>query len=163
MSPVFLDAGLVPKGWQPVAASTISMGTTSGDGQPISISVCGGGVTGMMAWKSCRALVLTLASYIAARGGMWCLWLGNLQELRIVDSARLGRPCVDSWEPRIPGWVRRQRLTIGPRSGRTENAESETGFFGSALGAIGCQTIKVKQAIRDGALDRPTGSTACRA
>jgi hypothetical protein len=47
MSPVFLDAGLVPKGWQPVAASTISMGTASGDEQAISISVCGGDVTGM--------------------------------------------------------------------------------------------------------------------
>jgi hypothetical protein len=96
MSPVFLDAGLVPKGWQPVAASTISMGTTSGDGQPIIHIGLRWGRDRHDGMEICRALVLTLASYIAARGGMWCLWLGNLQELRIVDSARLGRPSVDS-------------------------------------------------------------------
>lgn len=36
------------------------------------------------------------------------------------------------------------------------------GFLGSFHGVIGCQTIKLKQAIRDGALDRPTGSTRGR-
>jgi hypothetical protein len=131
MSPVFLDAALVPKGWQPVAASTISMGTASGDGQPIHISLRWG--RDWHGMEICRALVLTLAPYIAARGGMRCLWPGNHQEPRIVDSARLGRPSVDSWEPRIPGWARRQRLTIGPRSGRTENAESEMCFFWFSL------------------------------
>ena len=60
-----------------------------------------------------------------ARGGMRCLWPGNHQGPRIVDSAQLGRPSVDSWDPRIPGWARLQRLTIGPRSGRTENAEDD--------------------------------------
>ena len=68
MSAVFLDAGLVPKGWQPVAASTINMGTASGDGQAISISACGGGMTGMAGMEIRGALVLTLASYMAARG-----------------------------------------------------------------------------------------------
>jgi hypothetical protein len=67
--------------------------------------------------------VLTLAPSIPTRGGIRCLWSGNHQGLRIIDSLQLGRPSADSCESRIPGWARRQRRTIGPRSGRTENSE----------------------------------------
>lgn len=76
-------------------------------------------------YRSAVRRFLTLAAYMPARGGMRCLWPGNHQGPRIVDSAQLGRPSVDSWDPRIPGWARLQRLTIGPRSGRTENAEDD--------------------------------------